>query len=171
MKFKAVTLVSLSVIALAVAATTVVGARGAGEVTNAAGKKGRFSLEVSKGTNGTNVRFAGGGGFATRIEENGRVGELSVRLIEMKGGGKQGPNFVAEGRGVLRISFGPNNVREFPGGVRIAVSDLKTPTSAPTAKDKFGIRFNPAPGTNGRPFEFGGNVTAGDLVVFERQLP
>lgn len=166
---KILLIAGLAAAALACAAVISVGAFGRGQVTNAAGKRASFQFEAKKTTDGTRVVFAGRGVFETRIERNGVVGFLTILCGEVKGVGKNGNACVIEGLGRLSTTFGTVTTHH-PGRVRIAVQDLRTPTGATNVRDKYHIRFVAA-NAAGPTFEFGGLVTDGDLVVFERNGP
>lgn len=160
-------MLGIAATALALAAVIVVGARGSGVVTNPAGQRGEFVLDVWKESNGANVRLGGNARFGTSIRRNdGVIGRRYVELSEVAVVSKVGRTLVAYGRGAMHIAFPGAPVVTTRGYVRVAVEDRKTPTGIGDL-DHFGIRFQGT--TASSVFEFGGVVRPGDIVVYERQ--
>jgi hypothetical protein len=152
----------IAITAVALAAT-VVRAKGSGVVTNPAGVKGEFVMDVWKETNGEIVRVGGNARFGTGIRRaDGLNGRRYIELTQVTTVSKVGRTLVAYGRGAMHIAYPNHPVVTTQGYVRVAVEDRKTATGMGDL-DKFGIRFQAS--TSSFVFEFGGLVRPGDIVV------
>ncbi|HLO98445.1 MAG TPA: hypothetical protein VK171_07615 [Fimbriimonas sp.] len=159
---KVVVVFGVALAGLAVAASFV-RAKGSGVVTNPAGKKAEFVMDVWKQVTSSSESVGGNAKFGTSIRsESGQEGRRYIELRRVVTVSHSGRTVVAYGRGVMQIVFPNRPIVLTEGYVRVAVEDRKTP-NGPGDLDKYSIRFQPQ--QTGPVFEFGGLVRPGDVAV------
>jgi hypothetical protein len=152
---------------IALAAITVVGAKGQGHATGSGGRA-EFAMDAFKKTDGSNVRVGGyfrfiafGGTTAVprsngivvpevaHLERNGRVCEFS-------------------GPGSMQVRVG-STYRTVRGICNVRVEDRRSPIAPSNTPDLIKVRFLVA--NSNDVFEWLGGVSQGDILVYERTLP
>lgn len=153
------------VAAIALAATTIVGAIGQGAAVNREGKRAEFNIDAWKARNGDVVRVGGFARFIAFFGTNERPETFGINCPEVRTLGKSGNICQFGGRASMQIRVGAvyNTVR---GAVTFNVTDRRNPETNTGEPDIIRVRFVQAE-TN-RVFEWAGTVHRGDIRVYER---
>ncbi len=152
---------------IALAATLVVGAKGQGHALNASGQRAEFYFDAQKRTAdgavrvGGFFRFIAFSGTAAMPKSNGIVIPEVARLV------KTGRVSEFGGPSSMMIRVG-NHYESVRGICSVRVEDRKLP-AAQGDPDLIRVRF--VTNVTNRVFEWGGVVTRGDILVYERTIP
>jgi hypothetical protein len=150
---------------IALAAITVVGAKGQGHALNAAGHRAEFHMDAHKATGDGSVRTGGffrfitRGGTAAVPVTNGIVIPEVARLT------KAGRVCEFGGPSSMQIRVG-TNYETVRGVCSVRVEDRKAPNATSNTPDLIRVRF--VANVTNRVFEWSGAVTRGDILVYER---
>ena len=164
MKLKrAFVMVGVALAALALAATSIQGAKGHGVAVNENGIRGQFEFDVKKVHH--NDRTEIGGPFHFRAADTAHHRGVEIVMPRARLFAKDGN--VAEFGGPARAVFVEGDhriVRE--GALRVRVADRRNHDHPEGDPDLLGLRF--ATEHDVFVFEFAGRVTEGDIIVYER---
>ncbi|MEQ1823703.1 MAG: hypothetical protein ABL949_14435 [Fimbriimonadaceae bacterium] len=163
--------ITLSILAasLALAATTTLGAQGAGAMRDAAGNEFTFSINVKKtisGTIGTRPRVNGAAFFRRKFAMNDNKFVLEYAMPVGKGFAKNGGTATFEGPGMMNMYKNGVLISSSPGAIWASVSDMRAANSGDGPPDSMTFRFVDEGGNP--PVEFSGPVLRGDVSVFEQ---
>lgn len=154
------------VTAIALAATVIVGAKGRGYAMNAAGQRAEFNIDAAKARTGDghvrvggNALFIARGGNASHPESHG------INIPEVRTLAKNGNVCQFGGPALMQIRAG-NVYHTVRGSCTMNVVDRHDPEHQTGDPDLIRVRFVEL--GNNRVFEWAGQVTNGDIAVYER---
>lgn len=156
--------IALGAMAMAMAATTVIGSFGQGYAMNAAGHRSEFRFDVRKATNGNHVRVDGFARFIAYSGTNTTPQHNGIYMPEVRVVGKQGNTCQFGGPAQMQIRNGAH-YHLVRGHVLFNVVDRRNPQTNTGEPDRISVRFTDL---QNRTWDYTGLVTRGDLVVFER---
>ena len=154
------------VAAIALAATVIVGAKGQGVAINREGKRAEFNIDAWKARNGEGVvRVGGYGRFYAIFGTPEHPETVGINCPEVRTLAKAGNVCQFGGHASMQIRNGAN-YHTVRGVVTFNVTDRRNPTTHTGEPDIIRVRFVQA--VTNRVFEWAGNVSRGDIHVFER---
>ena len=154
--------------AIAVAATTIVGAKGTGGAVNAAGVKWGYAMDVKKVTIDGETRV--GGFFRVRREFRDGNSNFLVEIGMPNAGrfeaGNEGrATFTGRARRVIKRDGVV--IREDNGPIAVSVADLRRANTT-TGHDLLSFNYRPDGRTSNEGVSFSGRVYWGDIEVYRR---
>lgn len=156
----------VSGVALAMAATTVVGSFGQGHAMSADGRRSEFHFDARKATNGSNVRVDGFARFIAFSGTQANPQHNGIYMPNVRVVGKQGTVCQFGGPAQMQIRNGAH-FHLVRGHATFNVVDRRDPRTNTGHPDRISVRFTDL---QNRTWDYSGLVTRGDLVVFERTV-
>ena len=153
-----------SAVALAMAATTVIGSFGQGHAMSADGRRSEFHFDVRKATNGSNVRLDGFARFIAFSGTQANPQSHGIVMPNVRVVGKQGNVCQFAGPAQMQIRNGAH-YHLVRGHVMFNVADRHDRQTNTGQPDRISVRFTDL---QNRTWDYTGLVGRGDLVVFER---
>lgn len=151
--------------AIALAATTIIGAKGQGAAVNREGKRAEFNIDAWKARNGDVVRVGGHGRFIAFFGTPEHPETFGINCPEVRTLAKSGNVCQFGGHASMQIRNGAN-YNTVRGVVTFNVTDRRNPTTNTGEPDIIRVRFVQA--VTNRVFEWAGTVQRGDIHVYER---